>query len=92
MICEALYYGKPVLCFPIGKLFEQYLNSYYIRELGYGDFSTDTDPDPEIFSRFEAKVERYRQAVLARNFDGTQQVVERLKQIIGEYISATKKV
>ena len=43
LICEALHFGKPVLCFPIARLFEQFINAWHVRSLGYGDFARTLD-------------------------------------------------
>ena len=36
LISEALYYGKPLIVFPIKQAFEQFLNAFYVEKLGYG--------------------------------------------------------
>ena len=36
LISEALFYGKPVISFPVANFFEQYLNAFYIEKSGYG--------------------------------------------------------
>lgn len=82
VICEALHYGKPVLCFPIAMLFEQFINAWHIRALGYGDFSTAPHPDPALFADFEQNLETYRANLRGQSFDGTDQIVARLQQLI----------
>lgn len=82
LISEALYLGKPVLCFPIAMLFEQFLNSYYMREMGYGDYSTSKQPLLSLFEDFERNLERYRGNVEGRNFDGTGRLVERIQSLL----------
>lgn len=82
LICEALHFGKPVLCFPITCHFEQFLNARYVRELGYGDFSMSRSPEPELFRRFESQLDAYRDNIAKRFVDGTTQVVDRVREII----------
>jgi uncharacterized protein (TIGR00661 family) len=82
LICEALYYGKPVLCFPIGGMFEQFLNAWYVRKLGYGDFTTTQSPTLSLFQNFEQQLDAYRQRVVSNFVDGTDQVVQRVDEII----------
>ena len=78
LICEALHFGKPVLCFPIARLFEQFINAWHVRALGYGDFSTDPRPGMAIFAAFERRLDDYRAAIAAAgSFDGTARVVAR---------------
>jgi uncharacterized protein (TIGR00661 family) len=82
LICEALSFGKPLLCFPIACHFEQFLNARYVRELGYGDFSMSRSPEAELFRRFESQLDGYRDNVAKRFVDGTPQVVNRVREII----------
>ncbi|MFH1067560.1 MAG: glycosyltransferase family protein [bacterium] len=77
LISEALFFGKPVLCFPIANLFEQFLNAWHVRELGYGDFSLSTKPNAALFEQFEAKLDSFH--IEGKNFDGTSQVVHYLQ-------------
>ena len=39
LIAESIYLNKPYLAIPIKKRFEQSLNAYYLKNLGYGDYS-----------------------------------------------------
>lgn len=81
LICEALFYPKPLLCFPIAWHFEQFLNVSHVRALGYGDYSLSHAPT--LFQNFDAQLEKYRQNI-SRNFvDGTETVVARVRDLIG---------
>jgi uncharacterized protein (TIGR00661 family) len=82
-ICEALYFGKPLVCVPVGMNFEQYLNGRHVRALGYGDFCTGGVPTPQWFRRFESRLEEFRHNIAKRFVDGTGEVLSRLRQIIG---------
>jgi uncharacterized protein (TIGR00661 family) len=85
LICEALHFGKPVLCFPIARLFEQFINAWHVRALGYGDFSTARRPGAKIFDRFESRLEDYRTRIAAAgDFNGTARVVARVQEIVGQ--------
>ncbi len=81
LICEALHFGKPVLCFPIAGLIEQFVNVHFIRELNYGDYTDDHAPAPSLFHAFEQKLPAYRRAIAAGYRDGTPDLVARLDQI-----------
>ncbi len=83
LICEALHFGKPVLCFPIARLFEQFINAWHVRALGYGAFSTDPRPGKEIFEAFERGLDGFRANLAAKTgtFDGTARVVERVREL-----------
>jgi uncharacterized protein (TIGR00661 family) len=91
LISEALHYGKPVLCFPLARLFEQFINAYHVRALGYGDYSTQTRPSPAIFETFERGLETYRANIAAAgSFDGTARVVARLREVIAASSPSTR--
>jgi uncharacterized protein (TIGR00661 family) len=82
LICEALAYGKPLLCFPIAWHFEQFLNASYIRRLGYGDYSMTHQPKPELFRDFEKHLDEFRRNISRQFVDGTEEVVRRVREII----------
>lgn len=82
LLCEAFYFRKPALCFPIATLFEQFINAWHVRALGYGDFSLARQPGVEIFRRFESRLDQYRAALATADIDGTARVVERVRKII----------
>jgi uncharacterized protein (TIGR00661 family) len=88
LICEALAYGKPVFCFPITGQFEQFINAWHVRELGYGDFSTSRRPTPALFKEFEPRLELCRQIIRDKFKDGTDAVVSRVRELI---LAAAKK-
>lgn len=60
LISEALFYGKPVIAFPIKGAFEQFLNAFYLERLSYGQYHLGFDPPPEFIPTFEAKLEDFR--------------------------------
>lgn len=82
LICEALYFGKPVLCFPIHLLFEQWINAWHVRALGFGDFSLDPNPAITVFEAFEQHLEHYQQRLRGADFDGTPEVVAALQSYL----------
>lgn len=85
LICEALHFGKPLLCFPIATLFEQFINAWHVRELGFGDFSQTRQPTQELFEQFETRLEKYRGEIARHSFNGTARVVARLEEIFKPY-------
>jgi uncharacterized protein (TIGR00661 family) len=82
LICEALYYHKPVLCFPITGQFEQFINAWHIREMGCGDFSTSHAPNAAMFAEFETHLDAYRRNIQNKFVDGTEIVVNRVRELI----------
>ena len=81
---EALFYGKPVISFPIKNAFEQFLNALYIERLGYGRYFTGFHPPPEIIPAFEARLDRYRENIQTGNFCGNQEIYALVDQFIRE--------
>jgi uncharacterized protein (TIGR00661 family) len=82
VICEALYYGKPLLCFPISGQIEQFINVHYLRELGYGDYTYDKYPPHSLFADFEQRLDERRAAIAASFRNGTLDLVQRLEAIL----------
>ncbi len=85
LICEALHFGKPLLCFPIANTFEQFINASYVRQLGYGDFLASFHPSPALFTNFESRLAEYRENIQAGFVDGTEVVIRRVRELIGDY-------
>jgi uncharacterized protein (TIGR00661 family) len=82
VIAEALYFGKPVLAFPISLAYEQFYNGYMLRELGYGEYSVDQHPDVTLFEKFEGKLDQYRQTIGLTDFYGNHHLAARLEELI----------
>ena len=85
LICEALYFGKPIFCIPVAINFEQYINCHYIRELGYGDFTTTFHPTVAMLEKLETRLDACRQAIRSTFVDGTEQVTQRVRELVVEY-------
>jgi uncharacterized protein (TIGR00661 family) len=88
LICEALAFGKPLLCFPIANTFEQFINAWHVRRLGYGDFSTSFHPSLATFANFESRLDDYRRNIETRFVDGTDIVTSRVRELIDHYSSS----
>ncbi len=82
MISEALYYGKPVISFPIKGAFEQFLNAFYIDRLGYGYFATGPYLQPEIIPQFESRLEEYRHRIRNTNFCGNAEIFGQVEKFV----------
>jgi len=85
LVCEALSLGKPLLCFPIANAFEQFINAWHVRKLGYGDFSPSFHPTREMFANFESCLDEYRQNIQSKFVDGTDIVTKRVDEVIRDY-------
>jgi len=84
VISEALYFGKPVLSFPIHLAYEQFFNAFMLASLRYGDYCLDRSPGPEVFERFEERLDEFRSRITGKEFYGNERMATRLEQIILE--------
>ncbi len=63
-LSEALFYGKPVLCFPVKNQTEQEINAQYLAHFGYGEYyQIDGKDEVPDFSSFLKNEEKYRKKV-----------------------------
>lgn len=67
LLGEAIYLGKPVLALPEPLHHEQLINSYFLRQMGVGDFATLDAVTPGLLRaflerrpEFRTELERYR--------------------------------
>jgi uncharacterized protein (TIGR00661 family) len=84
LLSEALYYGKPVISFPIQGAFEQFLNAFYLEHLSYGRCFTGFNPRPEIIPAFESQMENFRRNLGQETFCGNLEIFALVEQFIRE--------
>jgi len=84
LLSEALYLGKPVFAFPIRGAFEQFLNAWYLRGLGYGDFHEGRAPSPSLIRAFEGRLDEYRRRIREARFCGNEDIFARVGHFIRE--------
>ena len=77
-LTEAIYLGKPVICFPVKGQAEQEVNGYYISKLQYGkSYGNLTPNEPLDFTDFYNNEESFRQNIRTNgNKCGNKQLVE----------------
>ncbi|MEW6265746.1 MAG: glycosyltransferase family protein [Thermodesulfobacteriota bacterium] len=81
-VAEALFLGKPVLSFPIHLAYEQFFNAWMVSRLGYGEYSLETHPGPELLVYFEKRLDDYRTRIKTGNFWGNEVIAARVREII----------
>lgn len=81
-ISEALYFGKPVLSFPIRRHTEQFLNAYYLDRLGYGMKVSRFRPGPGLWRRFESRLPEFQARIGQGNFVGNEEIFARVAAFI----------
>ncbi|MEW6659016.1 MAG: glycosyltransferase family protein [Thermodesulfobacteriota bacterium] len=84
MISEALYYGKPVISFPIKGAFEQFLNAFYLERLGYGRQASGPYLQPEIIPQFESRLEEFRKRIRSAKFCGNPEIFGQVEKFVRE--------
>ena len=81
VISEALYFGKPILSFPIRYAYEQFLNAYFLDQLSYGAYSIEA-PSPRVIESFESRLDLFK-ASIRKNFRlGNKNLAAKLERII----------
>ncbi len=76
LMSEALYYGKPVLSFPVAGAFEQHLNALYLERLGYGQAADMANLSPTLVPDFEKGLDACRARIAAESFYGNDMVFD----------------
>lgn len=76
LIGEAMFLGKPVLAIPEAKNFEQFINAFYIRQGGGGDWCHVHEFDGRLMSGFLERLDEYRGHIDRNRLDGLPTVLE----------------
>ena len=74
LMSEALYFGKPVLSFPVAGAFEQQLNAIYLDKLGYGRGASMDRLEPDLLPAFEHNLDAMRRRIATGRFCGNDEV------------------
>lgn len=82
LISEAIFLHKPILCNPIEKHYEQFLNSEMVTQLGYGKATQSISPSEiQVFihqiSTYQKNLSQYRQA-------GNEKLFQKLDTLLGK--------
>lgn len=82
LMSEALYLGKPVFSLPVDWQFEQWLNAYYLQDLGYGMMCEEfRDFDVKI-KEFLGQLDKYRSRIARENFFGNDRALSRILEFL----------
>ena len=82
LISEALFYGKPLILFPIKNAFEQFLNCHYVEKLGYGIYLEKFEVGQGTVNAFEENLDDYRKNIEQGNFCGNEQVFSLIDRFV----------
>ena len=75
LLSEALYFGKPVMAFPIRNACEQFINGYYLEKNGYGLMNDAFHPSFDILNIFERNRAAYKKNIQENSFCGNETVM-----------------
>jgi len=84
IISEALYFGKPILCFPISFAYEQTVNAHFLAYLGYGECFEKPSINGSVLDGFKSRLMQYRERIQREDFFGNHKVAARVENLIHE--------
>jgi uncharacterized protein (TIGR00661 family) len=83
LLNEAVSLHKPVLSVPVRNQYEQLLNAFYIRELGYGLYAETIET--EALQEFVKELPRFATRVASFQHDGNQKLFKTLGGILEDF-------
>jgi uncharacterized protein (TIGR00661 family) len=83
LLNEAVSLHKPVFSVPVGNQYEQLLNAYYIRHLGYGDFAEAMSR--EAIAKWAAELPRWAERVATFRHDSNQKLHRTVQETLEEF-------
>lgn len=75
LLGEARYFGKPIFAIPITNQYEQYVNAFYVKDLGIGTYSKIENIDEKVVFNFLNNLNYYE----PHNIDGTEFAIDIIK-------------
>jgi uncharacterized protein (TIGR00661 family) len=82
LISEALHYGKPVLCFPVGLFYEQLVNAHLLAEAGYGAYHLADVGAAAALDSFEVGLSQFRSRLAGHGSWDRHAIPARLQSMI----------
>ncbi len=80
LISEAIYLHKPILCNPIEKHYEQFLNSEMVTKLGYG--TTTSDISSQTIDDFLGQISSYQTNLNTYQQGGNEMLFKRIDELL----------
>lgn len=81
LLSESFHFGKPVCCVPTGMFYEQYLNAWFVEQLGYGRLMPDI-AHGEILDDFESRIPTFAAALAGKSFHGNAALAARVESLL----------
>jgi uncharacterized protein (TIGR00661 family) len=90
LISEALYFGKPIMCFPIEFAYEQFINAHFVDVLGFGRKCRGRQDFSSRLNSFELDLENIRNRIQKNRIFGNDVVADKLRIELGQSIGHRK--
>lgn len=78
LISESLYLGKPVLSIPVAGQFEQWINAYFLEQLGFGKSCRPDQLSAPLINEFVTQLPACRARLKDVDFHGNEAVLEKI--------------
>lgn len=82
LVGEALYLGKPVLALPERGNYEQYINAFYLREEGGGDWALLEEVTPRTLGEFLSTLDTYRARIDSPRYHGNGLAIAAVEEFL----------
>lgn len=84
LITEALYLGKPLLCVPVKRQFEQIFNAINVERLGYGKFCENLNE--QVVADFVSRLETYEENLKNFEREDNSRIVLKIEELIQSFV------
>ncbi|GAB7080032.1 glycosyltransferase family protein [Megalodesulfovibrio paquesii] len=81
LLSESFHFGKPVCCVPTGMFYEQYLNAWFVEQLGYGRLMPDI-ARRDILDDFETRIATFAATLAGKSFHGNAALAARVQTLL----------
>jgi uncharacterized protein (TIGR00661 family) len=78
LMSEALALGKPVLSVPVEGQFEQWINSFHLQKLGYGEMFASSELSSARILQFAERQNRYSANLATKRFNGNDEILAKI--------------
>lgn len=83
LLSEALHFGTPVCCLPTGMFYEQYLNAWFVEQLGYGLLLPGIELS-HILDEFEARLDEFSSNLSGKDFYGNAALAAEVERVLAD--------
>lgn len=84
LVGEALYLGKPVLAMPEPNNHEQYINAFFLRAEGTGDWIELEKLSPGAVESFLERVGEFRERIVSEKYNGNPLALVTIEEVLSQ--------